>query len=186
MVGWVLHVGTGPVDIGVVTVRTTDGCAAAYVGPVMSYGEHVTTGFTRLTDDQWSTSYALDGSSRPSFVNLYMADSTGSTRGEGESLLTGMQPDFHADLPLDPVLFQNYPNPFNPGTVIRYALPARSDVTVTVYNTLGQRVALLVRETQERGYHQVNFDGAGLATGVYFYRLQAGSSVGTKRMLLLK
>ena len=84
------------------------------------------------------------------------------------------------------MLFQNYPNPFNPATLIRYALPARSEVTVTIYNTLGQRITLLVRETQEPGYHQVNFDGAGLSSGVYFYRLQAGSSIETKRMLLLK
>ena len=186
MVGWVLHVGTGPINMGVVTVTTSDGCGAAYVGPVMSYGEKVTGDFLRLTDEEWSTSYALNASSRPSFVNLYLADSTGNSRGPGGSLLTGIQTDYHAPLPRDPVLFQNYPNPFNPGTLIRYALPARSEVTVTIYNTLGQRIALLVRETQEPGYHQVNFDGAGLSSGVYFYRLQAGSSLQTNRMILLK
>jgi hypothetical protein len=186
MVGWVLHVGTGPVNMGVVTVTTTDGCAAAYVGPVMSYGENVTRDFLRLTDDQWSKSYALNGSSRPSFVNLYLADSTGNSRGPGVSLMTGIQPDNRALLPQEPVLYPNYPNPFNPSTVIRYALPARSDVTVTVYSALGQRITLLVRETQEPGYHQVKFDGAGLSSGVYFYRLQAGSSVQTNRMVLLK
>ena len=186
LVGWVLHVGTGPINMGVVTATTAEAGTAAYIGPVMSYAEHVTSNFARLTDEQWSKSYALYGSSRPSFVNLYLADSTGSSRGPGESLLTGIQPDSRAALPREPVLFQNYPNPFNPATLIRYALPARADVTLTLYNTLGQRVAHLVRETQERGYHQVNFDGAGLSSGVYFYRLQAGSSVATKRMLLLK
>jgi hypothetical protein len=186
LVGWVWHVGTGPVDLGVFAVTTSDAVTAAYVGPVMSYGEHVTGNFLRLTDEQWSTSYALNGSSRPSFVNLYLADSTGKLRLPGESLLTGISADLPSALPQEPMLFQNYPNPFNPGTLIRYGLPARSDVTLTVYNTLGQRVALLLRETQERGYHQVNFDGAGLSSGVYFYRLQAGSSVETKRMLLLK
>jgi hypothetical protein len=59
-------------------------------------------------------------------------------------------------------------------------------VTLAVYNTLGQRVAVLVRETQERGIHQVNFDGGALASGVYFYRLQAGSTVTTNRMVLLR
>jgi hypothetical protein len=152
----------------------------------MSYGENVTRDFLRLTDDQWSKSYALNGSSRPSFVNLYLADSTGNSRGPGVSLMTGIQPDNRALLPQEPVLYPNYPNPFNPSTVIRYALPARSDVTVTVYNALGQRITLLVRETQEPGYHQVKFDGAGLSSGVYFYRLQAGSSVQTNRMVLLK
>ena len=186
MVGWVLHAGTGPVNLGVVAVTTTDGCAAAYVGPVMSYGEKVTGNFLRLTDDQWSTSYALSGSVRPSFVNLYLADSTGNSRGAAVSLLTGIQTTYQAALPRVPVLFQNYPNPFNPATLIRWSLPARSDVTLTVYNMLGQKVALLVRETEERGYHQANFDGSGLASGVYFYRLQAGTSVETNRMLLLK
>jgi hypothetical protein len=186
MVGWVLHVGTGPINMGVVTVTTSGGCGAAYVGPVMSYGEKVTGDFLRLTDDQWSKSYALNGSSRPSFVNLYLADSTGSSRGAGVSLLTGVQGGYDAPLPRDPVLFQNYPNPFNPVTVIPYVLPARADVTLAVYNTLGQRVALLVKETEEPGYHQVNFDGSSLASGVYYYRLQAGNSVKTNRMILLK
>jgi hypothetical protein len=186
MVGWVMHVGTGPVNLAVVTVAASDGPAQAYVGPVMSYREHVTSGFLRLTDEQWSTSYALSQSSRPSFVNIYLADSTGGTRGPGESLITGIETDPRAALPLEPVLFQNYPNPFNPVTVIRYALPARSDVTVAVYNTLGQRIALLVHGIEEAGGHQVSFDGAGLATGVYFYRLQTGSSVTTKRMILLR
>jgi hypothetical protein len=186
MVGWVLHVGTGPVNLAVVAVAPADSPPAAYVGPVMSFGEHVTNGFLRLTDAQWSTSYALYGSSRPSFVNIYLADSTGGSRGPGESLLTGIETGPRTALPLEPVLFQNYPNPFNPATLIRYALPSRSDVTVAVYNTLGQRVALLVREIEEAGMHQVSFDGAGLATGVYFYKLQAGSSVTTKRMILLR
>jgi hypothetical protein len=89
-------------------------------------------------------------------------------------------------LPQETVLYQNYPNPFNPATMIRYVLPGRSDVTLTVYNTLGQRVAALVHETQERGFHQVSFEGGILSSGVYFYRLQAGSSVTTKRMIFLK
>ena len=185
-VGWVLHVGTGPVNLAVVTAPSTDGGPAAYVGPVMSYGEHVTDNFLRLTDAQWSTSYALYGSSRPSLVNLYLADSIGGSRGAGASLTTGISVIDPVSLPQENVLYQNYPNPFNPATLIKYVLPGRSDVTLTVYNTLGQRVAVLVHETQERGYHQASFDGGGLSSGVYFYRLQAGSSVTTKRMILLK
>jgi hypothetical protein len=159
---------------------------AAYIGPVMSYREHVTNNFLRLTDQQWAGTFALDEISRPSFVNAYLADGTGASRGEGATLLTDIGQLYSAPLPGSPVLFQNYPNPFNPGTIISYALPSRSDVTLAVYNTLGQRVAVLVRETQERGVHQVNFDGEGLASGVYFYRLQAGSSVTTNRMILVK
>ena len=83
-------------------------------------------------------------------------------------------------------LEQNYPNPFNPGTTIRYSLPSRSHVTLTVFNMLGQEVALLQNGEQEAGYHEVKFDGSGLSSGVYFYRMQAGDFVQTRRLLLLR
>jgi hypothetical protein len=83
-------------------------------------------------------------------------------------------------------LSQSYPNPFNPSTTIRYTLATRSDVTLTVFNTLGQIVAPLVDETQAAGYHDVRFDGSGLASGVYFYRLKAGAYVETKKLMLVR
>jgi hypothetical protein len=91
-----------------------------------------------------------------------------------------------ADLPATFSLGQNYPNPFNPTTVIRYSLPAQSSVSLVVYNLLGEQVATLAGGVQTAGAHQVTMDGRGLASGVYFYRLTAGSSVETKRMLLIK
>ena len=92
----------------------------------------------------------------------------------------------NAAVPTEYSLGQNYPNPFNPSTTIRFGLPMRSQVTLTVFSTLGQQVAVLSHGEKEAGYHEVRFDGAGLSSGVYFYRLQGGAFVQTKRLLLLK
>lgn len=83
-------------------------------------------------------------------------------------------------------LAQNYPNPFNPTTNISYTLPSAQTVTLKVYDLLGREVATLVNERQNAGNYIVQFNGANLASGVYFYRLQAGSFVDTKKMMLLK
>jgi hypothetical protein len=83
-------------------------------------------------------------------------------------------------------LEQNYPNPFNPSTIINFSLPKSGQVTLSVYDILGREVALLVNERTEAGVHEVKFDGANLASGVYSYRLRAGDFVATKRLLLLK
>jgi aminopeptidase N len=95
--------------------------------------------------------------------------------------------------PLSFSLDQNYPNPFNPGTTIWYRLPHKSTVELGVYNTLGQRVALLVHGEQEAGYHEVQFDGTGFSSGVYFYRMESrllaepAQSFGqTKKMMLVR
>ena len=89
-------------------------------------------------------------------------------------------------MPLSPTLFQNYPNPFNPSTTIRYVLLQRTHVSLTVFNTLGQKVAALVSGNEEAGSHAVRFDGNGLASGVYFYRLQAGEFVRAKKLVILR
>jgi hypothetical protein len=83
-------------------------------------------------------------------------------------------------------LDQNYPNPFNPSTTIRYGLPSMAHVTLSIFNTLGQQVATLVNETQDAGYHDARFDASGLASGVYFYRMQAGDFIQAKKLLLLR
>jgi hypothetical protein len=83
-------------------------------------------------------------------------------------------------------LEQNYPNPFNPSTTIRYNLPAKSHVTLTVFNTLGQQVTAAVDEVQIAGSHEVQFGRDGLSSGVYFYRLRAGDQVATKRLIVLR
>jgi len=83
-------------------------------------------------------------------------------------------------------LSQNYPNPFNPQTTIRYELPVASDVELTVYNMLGQKVVTLVTRRQAAGSYSVTFDAGSLASDVYFYRLRAGNFQAIRRMILIK
>ena len=101
-------------------------------------------------------------------------------------LITGVDPHDRSANAREFQLLQNYPNPFNPSTTIRYALPHRSHVTLTVYNTLGQQVDQLVNANIDAGHHEIQFNATNLASGVYFYRLQAGGFVETKRLLLMR
>jgi hypothetical protein len=83
-------------------------------------------------------------------------------------------------------LGQNSPNPFNPSTVISYSLQSDVHVKLAVYNTLGQQIATLVNEDQSAGQHRAVFENPGLASGVYIYRIEAGSFRDTKKFVLLK
>ena len=89
------------------------------------------------------------------------------------------------------VLYQNYPNPFNPSTVITFEIPgqARNDnvlVTLKVYDILGNEIVTLVNEEKQSGVYEVEFDASSLASGMYLYKLQAGSFIQTKKMILTK
>ena len=89
-------------------------------------------------------------------------------------------------IPKEYSLTQNYPNPFNPTTSIRFGLPQDSNVKLVVYNTLGQKVVTLLDERMSVGYHQVVFNASLLNSGVYFYRIEAGSFTRINKMILLK
>jgi len=89
-------------------------------------------------------------------------------------------------IPEDYLLSQNYPNPFNPTTNIQYAVSIRQFVTLKVYDVLGNEIATLVNEEKTAGSYAVEFNGDGLTSGVYFYRLQTGSFVETKKMVLIR
>jgi hypothetical protein len=90
------------------------------------------------------------------------------------------------DIPTTWGLEQNYPNPFNPSTSITVALPRDANVSLEIYNTLGQKVAQLLDGPMTAGYISVVFDASRLASGVYIYRLRAGDFVATRQMMLLK
>jgi len=88
--------------------------------------------------------------------------------------------------PTEYALFQNYPNPFNPSTTLRYQIPASSFVTLKVYDVLGSEVATLVNEEKSVGSYEVEFSATAIPSGVYFYRIQAGNYLETKKMILMK
>ncbi|MBU1984066.1 T9SS type A sorting domain-containing protein, partial [bacterium] len=90
------------------------------------------------------------------------------------------------EAPHEYALDQNYPNPFNATTRIRYGLPERSHVKLTLYNSLGAQVAVLVDALQEADYYSINYDASRLASGIYFYRLDAGGFHKIRKMVLLK
>jgi hypothetical protein len=89
-----------------------------------------------------------------------------------------------AAIPVSITLLQNYPNPFNPSTTIKYELPKSSDVRLSVYDLLGREVTVLVNERRDAGVHEVKYDAAGLSSGMYLYRLQAGDFVQTRKLIL--
>jgi len=89
-------------------------------------------------------------------------------------------------VPTEFALYQNYPNPFNPSTTVKYQIPELSFVTLKVYDVVGSEIVTLVNEEKLIGNYEVEFDADRLSSGIYFYRLQAGSFVETKKMILLK
>lgn len=107
--------------------------------------------------------------------------------------IVSVDDDQSSELPSKFNLFNNYPNPFNPSTTIKYSIPLvdsrhgiASHVTLKVYNILGREIATLVNKIQKAGIYEVDFNSLNLASGVYFYKLQSGNFVESKKMILLK
>ena len=100
--------------------------------------------------------------------------------------VTSVHEPGQAAVPSEFRLYQNYPNPFNPATTIAYEISASAHVDIKIYDILGREVATLVDGVQNPGSYRVTFDASHIASGVYFYRLEAGSFVSVKKMLLLK
>jgi hypothetical protein len=130
---------------------------------------------------EWLISYMGKDTTRRVDINAATGDVIGWT-----SIVASVAADGNPALPKVCDLEQNYPNPFNPSTTIRYALPSRTHVTLTIFNTLGQQVVTLVNEVQDAGYHDVRFDGTNLSSGVYFYRIVAGTYVESKKLVILR
>ncbi len=98
----------------------------------------------------------------------------------------GVKADEKPGLPTVYALDQNYPNPFNPTTTIKFAVPKAGDVSLVVFDVLGRKVAELVNGTFNAGYYQVEFNASNLASGIYFYSIEAGEFANVKKLMLLK
>ncbi|OGU70208.1 MAG: hypothetical protein A2V93_04035 [Ignavibacteria bacterium RBG_16_34_14] len=88
--------------------------------------------------------------------------------------------------PTEFILYQNYPNPFNPTTFIRYQVPEKANVSVKIYDVLGNLIKVLADEIKDKGYYEVEFDGSALSSGIYLYEFESGSTRSIKKMTLLK
>jgi hypothetical protein len=106
-----------------------------------------------------------------------------------DSVMREMPTGIVNELSLSPssfVLHQNYPNPFNPSTTISFRIPSRSFVSLKVFDLIGRMVSTLINEDQNIGTHFVTFNGTNLPSGIYFYRLHAGSFLETQKLVLMK
>jgi len=128
----------------------------------------------------WVSSLAVSG------PNIYAGTiGCGVWRRPLLEMVTSVQPGIR-EVPRQFLLNQNYPNPFNPSTTIRYDLPRSSMVRLNVYDILGREVAVLVNERKNAGSYEVKFDAVRLASGVYFYRIQAGDFIQAKKLVVIK
>ena len=160
--------------------------SVAQAGPWNTVANGFIRGHGTTTVPQEYTFTDVDAGDGIVFYRLKQVDLDGSVHysdGISVNLLTGVAGN---RFPTAFSLEQSFPNPFNPSTTIRYGLPEDAEVTLEVFNALGQRVALLVQERQAAGYHEARFTAAGLASGAYFYVIKAGDYYATKSLVLLK
>jgi hypothetical protein len=191
--GWITHVGTGPIDMGVFVAKLPGGDECAFVGPVLSYRQYVTTGFLRLTDDEWSSEYMFN-SFRPDWVNLYLADSTGNSRGAGGQLITSVKPEDKTNIPSAYLAVSNYPNPFNPSTIISFSVPydlSNENAELIVYDVQGQAVKHLVNQVLPAGNYVTKWYGDNdnnlpVSSGIYIYRLKIADRQAVGKMNLIR
>ena len=134
-----------------------------------------------INDGVYSTAIDVDG-------NIWFGTGGGVSMLKPETSTTVKDEN---EIPVEFALHQNYPNPFNPTTTIEYSLPKRSQVTLKIFNILGQRVRTLIDESKSIGEYSMQWDGMNdegisMSSGIYFYHLQAGKFSQTRKMLLLR
>lgn len=186
--GWITHVGTGKVNIGVFVTPWVDGQLTAFAGPFMSYYEYRTENFLRLTDDEWNNIY-LQSALRPDWVNIYLADSLGNSRGSGATLLNLADDDWNKSVDEFEIKISNYPNPFNNSTLIIFSVPSKltnNNVQLMVYDITGRLISELVNQILPSGNYVYRFEGENLSSGTYFYTIKIAEQNKSGKMILIK
>lgn len=192
--GWVKHVGTGPINLGVFVTPLPGNRLTAFIGPVMSYYEYTSTNFLRLTDQEWQDS-ALTSALRPSWVNSYLADNNGSSRGPGASLLTGIIDNRDPqNIASSYLLVKAFPNPFNPSTTLSINIPENlsgSVIQLSIYDIQGQLVKKIIEKNLPAGNYLYKWDGrndkgASVSSGIYITNLSVKDQMSSVKIILLK
>ena len=195
-VGWVYHVGTGYSNIGVVIAPSRTGGQTAYMAPMMSFHEHVTTNFDRLTDERWKDMLENGAFGRPVWTNNWLVDASGTRRLPGPSLRTTVASvEIPQQLPQSVALHANWPNPFtaNEATTVSFSLQngAHAGVRLSVHDIAGRRVRALLDEGLAAGTYMTEWDGRDdggnlLPAGTYLAVLEADGQRVSTPMVLLK
>ena len=195
MVGWVLHAGTGRINMAVITTQTPDGGNRSYIGPVSSYYEFISNDFKRLTDEEWRE---MDGAPayRPAFTNLYLADKNGNNpAGDKVSLFTTSVFEPYIEPAISDILnMKCYPNPFKNSTVISFTLSnelAEQKIELKIYDMAGNLIKSLVNQKLYPNNYAIVWDGMDnqgnkVSTGNYIYSIKIGEYLQSGKVNLVR
>ena len=188
VVGWVVHAGTGPVNLAVISATLPGGALWTFVGPVMSYYEYLGWNFQRLSDEEWISIVPESPAGRAPFTDVYLADPAGMKKTTAVSLVTSaVETRKEPDYPATFVLMQNFPNPFNPSTVFEFSVPGRGRARLSVCDILGREVAVVFDGNAEAGrLVRVVFDASELSAGIYFATLEWKGGRAVRKIALMK
>lgn len=169
-------------------IKIDDGDFAMYNGLVTNGWEWLKIDDYILTEGEHllTIGYREDGARLDKICITNSPTIPSGTGEEAENLCDPTDVGFTSEVPEGYTLIQNYPNPFNPSTKIAYSLPEGSIVTLKVYDVLGNMIETLVNEKKSAGKYEIVFDGSNLSSGVYFYKMQAGSFVAVKKFILMR
>lgn len=194
-VGWVLHVGTGYVNLALVAAENWDGELCIFAGPVMSYYEHLTTGFKRLTDEEWKDDemFLDEKSMRPGFTDLYLARRDNWINPDPVSLPTRVTTVEDNDEDENIIHLRNYPNPFDNHTYIKFQLPGTGrnyNLNVDIFSTDGEFIVNLVKGNAPAGnnyslkWNGTDNEGNPVSPGAYIYRVSVDGKQYTGKMII--